>query len=223
MALIIVNRPQLFSTRLRGECKFHRIKTYGDPRFSIAIRSFSTRYYFARLDNANFSPYIKHLPAFLFPPAPQTFQWMSDHLCYNGIVKKHNEVPAAYPLAFSLLHEKTPHFVPKPFFHVKKHAVFTKLRTVLDGFGHLWTVLDKILCYNGTVKKGKSVGGSSAGAFSLPKSERKWVPCDSPSSAHKRHSPFSPNGPTVWYPVSNQRRLILFSFPHCIRRSKSAA
>ena len=111
-----------------------------------------------------------------------------------------------------------PRFAFKHFPFVRKSAVFTKLRTVWDGLGHFWTVLDKILCYNGTVKKGKSVGGSSAGAFSLPKSERKWVPCDSPSSAHKRHSPFSPNGPTVWYPVSNQRRLILFSFPHHLRQ-----
>ena len=101
---------------------------------------------------------------------------MSDNLCYNGTVKKHNEVPTAHPSAlFYCPKEKIPRFVPKPFFHVKKHAVFTKLRTVLDGFGHFWTVLDKILCYNGTVKKGKSVGGSSASAFSLPKIRKEVV------------------------------------------------
>ena len=69
-----------------------------------------------------------------------------------------------------------PRFAFKHFSFVSKHAVFTKLRTVLDGLGHFWTVLDKILCYNGTVKKGKSVGGSSASAFSLPKIRKEVVP-----------------------------------------------
>lgn len=69
-----------------------------------------------------------------------------------------------------------PRFAFKHFSFVRRSAVFTKLGTVWDGLGHFGTIWDKILCYNGTVKKGKSVGYSSAGAFSLPKIRKKMVP-----------------------------------------------
>ena len=91
---------------------------------------------------------------------------MSDNLCYNGTVKKHNEVPAAHPSAlFYCPKEKIPRFVPKPFFHVKKHAVFTKLRTVLDGFGQFWTKFCAIMVLS---KKAKALAAHLPALFLCP-------------------------------------------------------
>lgn len=93
-----------------------------------------------------------------------------------------------------------------------------KLRTVWDGLGHFGTIWDKILCYNDTVKKEKALSAHPPALFLCLGLKKEAISMWFAIFRAQAACLFFSNGPTVWYPVSNQRRLIPFSFPHHLRQ-----